>query len=91
MTKTIFTVAALALVLSSPTIAGTRADGCAKEPQAQWLKAELAEQKARADGYDVSKSKVAGTCYEVYATKAGNRFELFYHPMTLELVEAVPK
>jgi hypothetical protein len=51
----------------------------------------MIEMKAKEAGYTVAKSKVAGTCYEVYATKGDQRFELFYNPMTAELVEAVTK
>jgi hypothetical protein len=82
-----------AVLLASATsaFAGTRADGCTKEPQANWVKSDMVEMKAKEAGYAVSKSKVAGTCYEVYATKGVQKFELFYNPMTLELVEAVAK
>jgi hypothetical protein len=88
--KTLIALSILGLSTVNAT-AGTRADGCTKEPQANWMKAELVEQKAKDAGYAVSKSKVAGTCYEVYATKGEKRFELFYNPMTAELVEEVVK
>jgi hypothetical protein len=90
MIKTLATLALLSLSAVSAS-AGTRADGCTKEPQANWMKAEMVEVKAKEAGYTVSKSKVAGTCYEVYATKGEKRFELFYNPMTAELVEEVVK
>jgi hypothetical protein len=80
------------LLASAPSaFAGTRADGCTQEPQANWVKSDMVEMKAKEAGYAVSKSKVAGTCYEVYATKGAQKFELFYNPMTMELVEAVAK
>ena len=90
---TIKTIALAALLSISATsaFASTRADGCTKEPQANWVKAEMVEMKAKEAGYTVAKSKVAGTCYEVYASKGAQRFELFYNPMTLELVETVAK
>jgi hypothetical protein len=90
MIKTLATLSLLAVSAVSAT-AGTRADGCTKEPQANWIKSEMIEMKAKEAGYTVAKSKVAGTCYEVYATKGDQRFELFYNPMTAELVEAVTK
>jgi hypothetical protein len=90
MIKTFTALSILALSAACAT-AGTRADGCTKEPQAKWMKAEMVEMKAKEAGYSVSKSKVAGTCYEVYATKGEKRFELFYNPMTAELVEEVVK
>jgi hypothetical protein len=88
--KTLIALSILGLSTVNAT-AGTRADGCTKEPQANWMKAEMVEAKAKDAGYVVSKSKVAGTCYEVYATKGEKRFELFYNPMTAELVEEVVK
>jgi hypothetical protein len=90
MIKMLAAVSLLAVSAVSAT-AGTRADGCTKEPKANWMKAEMVEMKAKEAGYSVSKSKVAGTCYEVYATKGEKRFELFYNPMTAELVEEVVK
>lgn len=84
-------LAAVLLAGTTSAFAGTRADGCTKEPQANWVKPDIVEMKAKEAGYTVAKSKVAGTCYEVYASKGTQRFELFYNPMTLELVEAVAK
>jgi hypothetical protein len=84
-------LAAVLLASAPSAFAGTRADGCTKEPQANWVKSDMVEMKAKEAGYAVSKSKVAGTCYEVYATKGAQKFELFYNPMTMELVEAVAK
>ena len=44
-----------------------------------------AEAAAKAAGYDVRKSKVEGSCYEVYGVKDGKLFELFYSPEDLSL------
>jgi hypothetical protein len=85
------TLAAVLSMAATSAFAGTRAEGCTKEPQANWVKAEIVEAKAKEAGFAVAKSKVAGTCYEVYASKGTQRFELFYNPMTLELVETVTK
>ena len=47
-----------------------------------------AEAAATAAGYTVTKSKVDGSCYEVYAKdKDGKKFELFYNPVDLQLVK----
>ena len=35
-------------------------------------------------GYEVRKSKIEGSCYEVYGVKDGKLFELFYSPEDLE-------
>lgn len=73
------------------------ADGkheCTTEPQAKWKPAAEAEAAAKTAGYTLSTSKVtkiAGTCYEVYAAKDGKNFELFYNPIDLKLAETVIK
>ena len=49
---------------------------------------DFAEAAATAAGYTVTKSKVEGSCYEVYAKdKDGKKFELFYNPVDLQLVK----
>jgi hypothetical protein len=90
MIKTLAALSLLAVSAVSAT-AGTHHEGCTKEPQANWMKSELVESKAKEAGYTVSKSKVSGSCYEVYATKGEKRFELFYNPVTAQLVEEVAK
>lgn len=89
-----FKALAAAIVLvatASVSLAGTYAGTCTTEPQANWIKSDAIVQKARDAGYSVSKSKVAGSCYEVYATKDSKRFELFFNPMTADLVHTVAK
>ena len=82
------TIASLA---ASSAFASTFAGECTKEPQAKWPTAASIETKAKQAGYTVAKSKVAGSCYEVYASKDGKRFELFYNPMTGDLVHTAAK
>jgi hypothetical protein len=64
------------------------ADGfknCTKIAKASWKPASDAEAAAKAAGYQVQKSKVEGSCYEVYGIKDGKLFELFYSPEDLSL------
>lgn len=79
--------AALAALASAP--AGAHGfDDCTKEPKDKWKSQAEAEATATEAGYAVTKSKIEGSCYEVYATdKDGKKFELFYNPATLELVK----
>ena len=75
---------ALILVGAGPL----RADGyknCTKAPKASWQPASAAEAAATAAGYEVRKTKVEGSCYEVYGVKGGKLFELFYSPEDLSL------
>jgi hypothetical protein len=64
------------------------ADGfknCTKAAKASWKPASEAEAVAKAAGYEVRKSKIEGSCYEVYGVKDGKLFELFYSPEDLSL------
>jgi hypothetical protein len=65
-----------------------QADGfkdCTKLDKSSWKPASEAEAKARDAGYEVRRSKVEGSCYEVYGVKEGKLFELFYSPEDLSL------
>jgi len=47
---------------------------------------------ATAAGYEVRKTKVEGSCYEVYGVnKQGKLFELFYDPVDLKLMHTKAK
>ena len=77
-------VAALTLLASVPA----SADGfknCTKAAKASWKPKSDAEAAAKAAGYEVRKSKIEGSCYEVYGFKVGKLFELFYSPEDLSL------
>ena len=75
---------AMTLAGSTPLLA----DGftnCTKAAKASWKPASEAEAAAKAAGYEVRRSKIEGTCYEVYGVKDGKLFELFYSPEDLSL------
>ncbi len=62
-------------------------DNCTPEPKEKWKPQAEAEATATAAGYTVTKSRIDGSCYEVYAKdKDGKKFELFYNPVSLELM-----
>ena len=70
------------------------ADGfknCTKLDKASWKPAADAEAKAKAAGYEVRRSKVEGSCYEVYGVKEGRLYELFYSPEDLSLKHTIAK
>ncbi len=80
-----FTLAAL--MISGPAFAHGF-DDCTKEPKEKWKPQAEAEAAATAAGYEVQKTKIEGSCYEVYGKgKDGKVVELFYNPVTLELVK----
>ena len=77
----------LAVTISGPAFAHGF-DDCTKEPKDKWKPQADAEAAATAAGYAVTRSKVEGSCYEVYAKdKDGKKFELFYNPVNLELLK----
>ncbi|MDH2382885.1 PepSY domain-containing protein [Bradyrhizobium sp. CER78] len=70
------------------------ADGyktCTKLDKASWKPASDAEAKAKAAGYEVRRTKVEGSCYEVYGVKEGKLYELFYSPEDLSLKHTIAK
>ena len=70
------------------------ADGyknCTKVSKASWKPATEAEAQAKAAGYEVRRSKVEGSCYEVYGVKEGKLYELFYSPEDLSLKHTIAK
>ena len=81
----------LAILTASPSLAhGDKA--CTTEPQDKWKPQTEAEAAAKAAGYEVKKSKIEGTCYEVYGVdKSGKLFEVFYNPVDLALVKTEEK
>ncbi|MBN9000849.1 MAG: PepSY domain-containing protein [Rhizobiales bacterium] len=74
----------IGLLASSSTLADGYKD-CTKAERSSWKPAAEAEAKAKAAGYEVQRSKIEGTCYEVYAKREGKLYELFYSPQDLSL------
>ena len=82
--------AALIVSMSLAALADGKTD-CTKEAADKWKTPPDAEAAAKAAGYEVKRSKVIGSCYEVYAVKDGKNLELFYDPVTLTLLSTVVK
>ncbi len=81
-------VIAGAVLLQASLVSAHGFKDCTTEAKDKWKPEKEAEAAAVAAGYTVSKVKVAGSCYEVYAKdKAGKKFELFYNPVDLKLVK----
>jgi len=64
------------------------ADSCTTEPQDKWLKEEDMKAKILAMGYKIDVFKIDGTCYEIYGqNKDGKKVEVYFNPVTAEIVE----
>ena len=78
---------ALALtILSGSALAGPT---CTSEPKEKWLSEDAMKAKIAELGYKYRIFKVTtGNCYEIYGQdKAGQRIEVYFHPITGNVVE----
>ena len=92
--KSLIKASIIGLSLTALGIAPALADGfkdCTKLDKASWKPASDAEAAAKALGYEVRRSKIEGSCYEVYGVKGGKLFELFYSPEDLSLKHTIAK
>jgi hypothetical protein len=62
---------------------------CDKIAKSEWRSQDDLRKQLVAEGSTVRRIKVENGCYEVYGLDSkGQKFENFYHPKTLERVEA---
>ncbi len=75
------------IAVGTPALAGPQ---CTEEPTSKWLPRDELMKKAVAEGYKVDVFKVTtGNCYEIYGRdKAGKRIEIYYNPVTADIVKA---
>jgi hypothetical protein len=82
----------LAMTLAgSPALLADGFTNCTKVAKASWKPVSEAEALARAAGYEVRRTKIDGSCYEVYGVKDGKLYELFYSTEDLSLKHAKAK
>ena len=84
-------VAGLSLGLGMTACLADGYKDCTKIEKGSWKPASEAEAKAKAAGYEVRRSKIEGSCYEVYGVKEGKLFELFYSPEDMSLKHTLAK
>lgn len=75
------------LLFATPAVAGPQ---CTDLPEAQWLsKTEMMQRIAKL-GHTVEVfKKTKGNCYEIYGRdKTGKRIEVYFHPVTADVVKA---
>ncbi len=81
------TLALAAAVVAVSSLGAVAAEKCTTTPKSGWKPQEAALEKAKSLGYTTSKVKEEDGCWEVYAKKAdGSKLELFFNPVTLDLV-----
>jgi hypothetical protein len=78
----------ICLTMGSAAIAGPK---CTDEPTTKWLTAEKMTRIFQALGFkdNVRKLHISkGQCWEIYGTdKTGQKVEVYFHPITGEIVE----
>lgn len=62
---------------------------CTTEPSSQWLSETDMKAQISTSGYIIDVFKTTkGNCYEIYGrTEDGKRVEVYYHPITGEVVK----
>lgn len=62
---------------------------CTSEPRDKWIGESQMKSKISSLGYQAKIFKVTkGNCYEIYGRdKAGKRIEVYFHPITGNIVE----
>jgi hypothetical protein len=85
---TSLSIASLALgaVMFAVPAFATSNDDCGSTDQSSWMSIEAITAKGVALGYEVSNVKTEDGCYELYAKKDGQRFEVYMHPVSGEVV-----
>ena len=81
------TLAIAAICISFPAFAGPQ---CTDEPESKWLTEAEFRERIQPLGHDiVLLKKTAGNCYEIYAKDgSGNRVEIYFDPITAEVVKS---
>lgn len=79
-------IASLSLTLAGAALAGPT---CTASRDG-WKEQETFKKELQTQGYQIRKFKVTdGNCYEIYGLdKAGRKVEIYFHPVSGEVVEA---
>jgi len=78
----------IALLVLSPAVA-MASPNCTAEPQDKWMSEDAMKAKVADLGYTIKTFQVSGNCYEIYGfTKDDKRAEVYFHPVTGDVVEA---
>jgi hypothetical protein len=87
----ILTASAMTLAAATPALAGAGDPTC-DSANAKWMSEAAIAAKATEKGYKVRSIKTEKGCYEVYGvSKSGQRAEIFFHPVSGEIVKIKAK
>jgi hypothetical protein len=80
---------ATALIFSLWSGVALASPNCTSEPKDKWLSETAMKSKIAELGYKFKVFKVTtGNCYEIYGqNKVGQRTEVYFHPITGDIVE----
>lgn len=87
LTRSLSAAALIGSVLFTLPAQATGLATCDSGPADKWQRQSVLEKKLTAMQWKVSRIKIDGGCYEVYAlNEKGERVEAYFHPLTLEAV-----
>lgn len=91
MNKTIVFAFGLAASTILITAAQAGSDYCTSAPRSAWMGIEAAAAKVSSQGYQIVRTEISGTCYEIKARKNGQRVELKLDPASGKIVRRKQK
>ncbi len=92
MTATVLGALLLASATALPTMASPDDARCGASAAGAWKSTDEVRAAMEAKGYRVRRIEEEHGCYEAYAfDKDGRRYELYIHPVTLEVVRVKRK
>jgi len=83
MRRTILIATLAILATAASAHAADPGKSCTTEPKEKWMSIEAIEKIVKDHGYEVLKSKIENTCFEIYARdKQGVSVEYYIDPTT---------
>ncbi|PIP89036.1 MAG: hypothetical protein COW01_15740 [Bdellovibrionales bacterium CG12_big_fil_rev_8_21_14_0_65_38_15] len=62
---------------------------CTTQPKSEWMSESDFKARMEKEGYQISKFKQPGTCYEIYGKNPqGKKVEVYFNPVNAEVVKS---
>lgn len=83
----------LLLVTLALPLSSIAAVNCTQEDQSKWIDQAKFQADRKSEGYEIKVFKVTkGNCYEIYGkNKEGKKVEIYFNPLTAEIVKSKVK